>query len=70
MTSTWKHERFSKNGGVGGRGLRRTLSASGLKEAHRLGRESPREFQGRSSIRQWKGHDDLPTPANHRKGEG
>ncbi len=41
MTSTWKHERFSKNGGVGAHGLRRTLSASGLKEAHRLGRELP-----------------------------
>lgn len=41
MFDQWLYERFSRNGGSGARGLRRTLSGSGLKEAHRLGREIP-----------------------------
>src|SRR5262245_22342264 len=41
MFDPWRFERFSRNGGSGARGLRRTLSGSGLKEAYRLGREIP-----------------------------
>lgn len=41
MFDSWLYEKFSPNGGSGARGLRRTLSGSGLKEAHRLGREIP-----------------------------
>jgi hypothetical protein len=41
MFDPWRFERFSGNGGSGARGLRRTLSGSGLKEAYRLGREIP-----------------------------
>jgi hypothetical protein len=41
MFDPWRFEKFSGNGGSGARGLRRTLSGSGLKEAYRLGRELP-----------------------------
>src|SRR5262245_66300257 len=41
MFDPWRFERFSRNGGSGARGLRRTLSGAGLKEAYRLGREIP-----------------------------
>ena len=41
MFDDWSFERFSANGGAGARGLRRTLSGSGLKEAYRFGRELP-----------------------------
>lgn len=41
MFDPWRFEPYSGNGGSGARGLRRTLSGSGLKEAYRLGREIP-----------------------------
>lgn len=41
MFDDWRYEHFSPNGGAGARGLRRTLSGSGLTEAYRLGREIP-----------------------------
>src|SRR4051794_72423 len=41
MFDPWQYERFSRNGGAGAPGLRRTPSGSGFQEAHRLGREIP-----------------------------
>jgi hypothetical protein len=45
----WVFERFRGIGGTGGRGLRRTLSGSGLREAHRLGRELPQNSRDAAS---------------------